>query len=46
MSFLNETYCQLCERYNLGDLFSLYRKAVDPEMLDFVKELIDRHIIP
>ena len=31
--------------YNLGDLFSLYRKAIDPEMQDFVKELRDRHII-
>ena len=31
--------------YNLGDLFSLYRKAIDPEMRDFVKELRDRHII-
>ena len=32
--------------YNLGDLFSLFRKAIDPEMQDFVKELRDRHIIP
>ena len=32
--------------YNLGDLFSLYRKAIDPEMQDFVKELRDRYIIP
>ena len=31
--------------YNLGDLFSLYRKAIDPEMQDLVKELRDRHII-
>ena len=31
--------------YNLSDLFSLYRKAIDPEMQDFVKELRDRHII-
>ena len=32
-------------QYNLGDLFSLYRKAIDPEMQDLVKELRDRHII-
>ena len=32
--------------YNLGDLLSLYRKAIDPEMQDFVKERRDRHIIP
>ena len=32
--------------YNLCDLFSLYRKAIDPEMQDLVKELIDRQIIP
>ena len=32
--------------YNLGDLFSLYRKAIDPEMQDFVEELRDRRIIP
>ena len=31
--------------YNLGDLFSLYRKAIDPEMQDFVKKLRNRHII-
>ena len=31
--------------YNLGDLFSLYRKAIDPEMQDLVKELRDRHLI-
>ena len=31
--------------YNLGDLFSLYRKAIDPEMQDLAKELRDRHII-
>ena len=31
--------------YNLGDLFSLYHKAIDPEMQDFVKELRNRHII-
>ena len=31
--------------YNLGDLFSLYRKAIDPEMQYLVKELRDRHII-
>ena len=31
--------------YNLGDLFSLYRKAIDPEMQDLVKELRERHII-
>ena len=31
--------------YNLGDLFSLYRKAIDPEMQDLIKELRDRHII-
>ena len=35
----------LCE-YNLGELFSLYRKAIDPEMQDFVEEFIDRQIIP
>ena len=32
--------------YNLGDLFRLYRKAIDPEMQDLVKEPRDRHIIP
>ena len=32
--------------YNLGELFSLYRKVIDPEMQDFVKELRDRQIIP
>ena len=31
--------------YNLGDLFSLYRKAIDTEMQDLAKELRDRHII-
>ena len=31
--------------YNLGDLFSLYRKAIDPEMQDLAKELRARHII-
>ena len=31
---------------NLGELFKLYRKAIDPEMKDFVKELRDRQIIP
>ena len=31
--------------YNLGDLFSLYRKAIDPEMQDLAKKLRDRHII-
>ena len=49
MSFLDDTYCQLCERYayeyNLSDLFSLYRKAIDPEMQDLAKELRDRYII-
>ena len=32
--------------YNLGDLFSLYRKTIDPEMQDLVKELRDRQITP
>ena len=32
--------------YNSGELFNLYRKAIDPEMQDFVKELRDRQIIP
>ena len=31
--------------YILGDLFSLYRKAIDPEMQDLATELRDRHII-
>ena len=31
--------------YNLGDLFSLYRKAIDHEMQDLAIELRDRHII-
>ena len=31
--------------YNLEDLFSLYRKARDPEMQEFVKELRNRHMI-
>ena len=32
--------------YNFDELFGLYRKAIDPEMRDFVKELRDRQIIP
>ena len=32
--------------YNFGELFGLYRKAIDPEMQDFVQELRDRQIIP
>ena len=32
--------------YNLGGLFSLYLKVMDPEMQDLVKELRNRHIIP
>ena len=31
--------------YSFGELFSLYRKAIDPEMQDLAKELRDRHII-
>ena len=31
--------------YNLGVLFNLYRKAIDPETQDLIKELGDRHII-
>ena len=31
--------------YNLGDLFSLYRKAIDPEKQYLIKELRHRHII-
>ena len=32
--------------YNFNELFGLYRKAIDPEMQDFVKELRDRQINP
>ena len=32
--------------YNLGKLFRLYRKAMDPEMQAFVRELRDRQILP
>ena len=32
--------------YNSGELFNLYRKAIDPEMQDLVKELRGRQIIP
>ena len=32
--------------YIFGELFGLYRKTIDPEMQDFVKELRDRQIIP
>ena len=32
--------------YNLGDLFRLYRKALDPDMQNLVKELRDRQINP
>ena len=32
--------------YTFGELFGLYRKAIDPEMQNFVKELRGRHIIP
>ena len=32
--------------YNFGELFCLYRKVIDPEMQEFVKELRDRQIIP
>ena len=32
--------------YNFNELFGLYRKAIDPEMQDLVKELRDRQIIP
>ena len=31
--------------YNSSDLFSLYRKVIDPEMQDLTKEFRDRHII-
>ena len=31
--------------YTLGELFGLYRKAIDPEMPDLLKELRDRQII-
>ena len=30
---------------SFGELFSLYRKAIDPEMQDLAKELRDRHNI-
>ena len=32
--------------YSFGELFSLYRKAIDPEMQDLAKELRERQIIP
>ena len=32
--------------YTFGELFGLYRKAIHPEMQDFVKELRGRHNIP
>ena len=32
--------------YSFGELFSMYRRAIDPEMQDFVNELRDRQIIP
>ena len=32
--------------YIFDELFGLYRKAIDPEMRDFVKELRGRQIIP
>ena len=32
--------------YGLGELFGLYRKAIDPEMQDFEKQLRVRHNIP
>ena len=32
--------------YTFDGLYMLYRKAIDPEMQDFVKALRDRQIIP
>ena len=31
--------------YSFGELFIFYRKAIDPEMQDLLKELRDRHVI-
>ena len=32
--------------YCFNELFGLYRKAVDPEMLELAKALWDRHVFP
>ena len=32
--------------YSFGDLFGSYRKAIDPEMREWIKTLRDRAIIP